>query len=39
VVWKIGRVINDTIQGNASFGRPFDPERQQEVLENCALLC
>jgi ATP-binding cassette subfamily C (CFTR/MRP) protein 1 len=31
-------VINDTIRGNISFGRRFDPERYQKVLENCALL-
>jgi len=31
-------VINDTLKGNILFGRPFDEERYQRILNVCALL-
>ena len=30
-------VVNDTLQGNIIFGRPFDQERYDQVVEACAL--
>ena len=31
-------VVNDTLRGNILFGRPFDQERYDQVVEACALL-
>mmetsp|Transcript_12138 Transcript_12138/g.26798 ORF Transcript_12138/g.26798 Transcript_12138/m.26798 type:complete len:1473 (-) Transcript_12138:29-4447(-) len=31
-------VVNDTLQGNILFGREFDQERYDEVIEACALV-
>ena len=31
-------VVNDTLRGNILFGRPFDQERYDKVVEACALL-
>lgn len=31
-------VVNDTLKGNILFGRDFDEERYEEVIEACALL-
>mmetsp|Transcript_5471 Transcript_5471/g.6020 ORF Transcript_5471/g.6020 Transcript_5471/m.6020 type:complete len:1426 (+) Transcript_5471:82-4359(+) len=31
-------VVNDTLRGNVIFGREFDQERYDRVLESCALL-
>lgn len=31
-------VVNDTLRGNVLFGRPFDQERYDRVVEACALL-
>jgi ATP-binding cassette subfamily C (CFTR/MRP) protein 1 len=30
-------VVNDTLRGNVLFGREYDPERYQAVVEACAL--
>eukprot|EP00977_Amphora_coffeiformis_P000393 scaffold108_cov162-Amphora_coffeaeformis.AAC.4 len=30
-------VVNDTLRGNVLFGRPFDQERYDQVVEACAL--
>lgn len=31
-------VVNDTLRGNVLFGRPYNEERYEEVIEACALL-
>lgn len=30
-------VVNDTLKGNILFGRPYDEQRYEEILDSCAL--